>query len=699
MNGAADGYSNGYPDGDAAPSGGRYDGGANGGYASGGAYDSGYAGGGGAYDGAANGGYADGGGRYDGGPSGAWDARERPLDGGHVGPSSWGGTHRPAGEPGGYGPQANGVGDAAPDHNGRFGPGAPNGMPAPSGFPGGVPININPGPWTAEPESPGELTDGRAAYDPAGPRPGDSGRFRGQPAALRPEDSGRYVGQPAALRPEDSGPNVGQPAGLRPEDTGRYSGQPAGLRPEDGGRYAGRPVGLRPEDGRYPGRPGGPMPGQPVGLRSDDGGQFGTRLGGPRPEDSGRFPFPGQVAESPSGSQPQRRVRSDVPPPRRTGRPDNAPGGPQNPDAFSPDGRQAAFSEGAPTNVGAPTGAWNGVDQPTAVGRPPVDDAYDEDVPGFPGKHRRRAGESPDERPASSYREQAAAAGHKGRGGRRRRPAFWKELPILIVVALLLTFLIQTFVAKVYVIPSGSMETTLHGCTGCNNDRVLVDKVTYRFSDPQPGDVVVFRGPDGWTSEFTADQPANVVVRALQGLGSLIGLAPPDEKDFIKRVIAIGGQTVQCCDSRNRVLVDGKPLNEPYIYFLPDAGAARQDTFGPVTIPAGELWMMGDSRNNSADSRVPGHGPVPIANVIGRARLIVLPFARFGSIPSPNPQATVSALGVGAGDTGAPVGLGMVALLPLIVLRRRERDLGGFLPGSALNSAGRGVHDRSERGS
>jgi signal peptidase I len=331
----------------------------------------------------------------------------------------------------------------------------------------------------------------------------------------------------------------------------------------------------------------------------------------------------------------------------------------------------------------APAGGWNGavvpVDQPSsAQWEGPDDGEFDDGPLGIPGRHRRRAGESADERPASTYREQAAAAGHKGRGGRRRRSAFWKELPILIVVALLLTFLIQTFIAKVYVIPSGSMETTLHGCTGCNNDRVLVDKVSYRFADPEPGDVVVFRGPDGWTSEFTADQPANIVVRALQGLGSLIGLAPPDEKDFIKRVIAVGGQTVQCCDSRNRVLVDGKPLNEPYIYFLPDAGAARQDTFGPVTVPAGELWMMGDSRNNSADSRVPGHGPVPIANVIGRARLIVLPFSRFGSIPSPNPQtATAAAMG---GESGAPVALGMIGLLPLIVLRRRERELGEFLP-------------------
>jgi signal peptidase I len=178
-----------------------------------------------------------------------------------------------------------------------------------------------------------------------------------------------------------------------------------------------------------------------------------------------------------------------------------------------------------------------------------------------PGRHRRRAGASPDERPAAAYREQAESSGRKARPGRRRRPTFWKELPLLVIVALLLTFLIQTFLAKVYVIPSGSMETTLHGCTGCNNDRVLVDKITYRFTDPAPGDVVVFRGPDTWSSEVQVEEPSNALVRGLQQFGSLIGLAPPDEKDFVKRVIAVGGQTVACCDTRNRVMVDGQPLN------------------------------------------------------------------------------------------------------------------------------------------
>lgn len=301
-------------------------------------------------------------------------------------------------------------------------------------------------------------------------------------------------------------------------------------------------------------------------------------------------------------------------------------------------------------------------------------------APELPGRHRRRAGESPAGQPAAAYRAQAAADGRKQRTGRRRRSSFWKELPLLVLVALVLTFLIQTFVAKVYVIPSGSMETTLHGCAGCSNDRVLVDKITYRFSDPQPGDVVVFRGPDSWSSEIEVSPPANVFIAGLQQLGSLIGLAPPDEKDFVKRVIAVGGQTVQCCSTNGSVMVDGEPLVEPYLYYLPGAGPPRQEPFGPVTVPAGELWMMGDSRNNSADSRVPGHGPVPVENVIGKARLIVLPPSRFGWIASVNPQSVdpqAAIVGLGAADGGLPAGLALVAILPLARRRNRLDRLAG----------------------
>jgi signal peptidase I len=301
-------------------------------------------------------------------------------------------------------------------------------------------------------------------------------------------------------------------------------------------------------------------------------------------------------------------------------------------------------------SLGGPTPAD---DRPTEVLRPvrpaePAPSTADERVKG----HHRSAS------PASSHRATTSRTG--------RKPTFWRELPILVVVALVLTFLIQTFLAKVYVIPSGSMETTLHGCTGCTNDRVLVDKVTYRFGDPQPGDVVVFRGPDGWrNTEFTVEETANPLLRVLQGLGSLVGLAPPDEKDFVKRVIATGGQTVACCDPRNRVLVDGQPLDEPYVYYLPEAGPAQQAPFGPVTIPAGELWMMGDSRNNSADSRVPGHGAVPVGNVIGRARLIVMPFSRLGGIASVDPHP--NAVGMAAAGAAGPL-----VALPVALRRRRD---------------------------
>jgi signal peptidase I len=228
---------------------------------------------------------------------------------------------------------------------------------------------------------------------------------------------------------------------------------------------------------------------------------------------------------------------------------------------------------------------------------------------------------------------------HRHRLSKRKNTSFWRELPILVLTALVLTFLIQTFLARVYVIPSASMEPTLHGCPGCTNDRVLVDKLTYRFSDPRPGDVVVFRGTDSWGSEFASQRSGNLLIRGLQQGGSVIGLAPPDERDFVKRVIAVGGQTVQCCDQHNRVMVNGVPLNEPYVVF---AGQQPQEAFGPVTVPMGNLWMMGDNRNNSADSR--RHvadqrmGTVPVSNVIGKARLIVLPVGRWQGIADPDPQ-------------------------------------------------------------
>ncbi|MGQ0841685.1 signal peptidase I [Actinokineospora sp.] len=266
----------------------------------------------------------------------------------------------------------------------------------------------------------------------------------------------------------------------------------------------------------------------------------------------------------------------------------------------------------------------------------------------------------------------------RGRTPKKKRP-FWVELPILIGVALVLTFVIQTFLARVFVIPSESMEQTLHGCPGCTGDRVLVDKVVYVFGDPEPGEVVVFERPGTWNrSEFVSTRSDNAVLGWLQGVGALFGLAAPDEDDVVKRIVAVGGQTVECCDERNRVLVDGKPLDEPYIYWDP-AQERLQQEFGAIRVPDGKLFVMGDNRNNSGDSRTQGgggdNGFVPVDNVIGKVRVIVLPPSRWQGVGDHNPQA----LSAPAWQTGIPMGVGIAAAWPTLWLGRRVR---GILRGS-----------------
>ncbi|WP_018682035.1 signal peptidase I [Actinokineospora enzanensis] len=270
--------------------------------------------------------------------------------------------------------------------------------------------------------------------------------------------------------------------------------------------------------------------------------------------------------------------------------------------------------------------------------------------------------------------ERPEDADEVGRKPRKKLP-FWLELPLLVAVALVLTIVIQSFVARVFVIPSESMEATLHGCPGCYGDRVLVDKLVYDFTDPEPGEVVVFHRPDTWNrSEFHADRSDNGFVRWLQGIGAKFGLAAPDEDDVVKRIVAVGGQTVRCCDERNRVLVDDKPLDEPYIHF--EAEGDQQDAFQPVSVPPGMLFVMGDNRNNSGDSRIQGGGGaaglVPVDNVIGKARVIILPPSRWQGVGDHDPQ---SALSAPAWQAGIPAGLGVAAAWPTLWLGRRLRGL------------------------
>ena len=156
-----------------------------------------------------------------------------------------------------------------------------------------------------------------------------------------------------------------------------------------------------------------------------------------------------------------------------------------------------------------------------------------------------------------------------------------------------------------------------------------------------------FKGPESWNDEYKSIRSDNSIVRAFQGLGSIVGLVPPDENDLVKRVVAVGGQTVQCLSEEEGLRVNGKPLTEPYIdKRIPGNGTSCQGRyFGPVHgFPTGNLWVMGDNRAHSKDSRFhlddEHSGTVPIDNVIGKVQLIVLPFSRWGTVSSFDPQWT-----------------------------------------------------------
>jgi signal peptidase I len=135
------------------------------------------------------------------------------------------------------------------------------------------------------------------------------------------------------------------------------------------------------------------------------------------------------------------------------------------------------------------------------------------------------------------------------RGKEAKKGSLLRELPVLLLIAFVLALVVKTFFVQAFFIPSGSMEQTLHGCTGCTGDRVLVNKVPYWFGEPEPGEIVVFKGPDTWTPEVSVAEPSNWFAGALLWLGRTVGVAPPSEDDFVKRVIATEGQTVQCCDA------------------------------------------------------------------------------------------------------------------------------------------------------
>nr|WP_236630287.1 signal peptidase I [Corynebacterium atypicum] len=218
------------------------------------------------------------------------------------------------------------------------------------------------------------------------------------------------------------------------------------------------------------------------------------------------------------------------------------------------------------------------------------------------------------------------------------------EIPLVIVATFLVIFLVQTFIGRIYLIPSASMEPTLHGCEGCTGDRIFVEKVSYYGSDPQPGDVVVFAGTDSWNQTFITQRSENTLVRGAQNLAAMVGLVPPDENDLVKRIVAAGGQTVSCQEGDPAVMVDGKPTDQSFTLDPPQypvdprfgSQACGGEYFGPVLVPEGHFFMMGDNRTNSQDSRYhlgdEFQGTIPEENIRGKVVARIWPPSRIGGV-------------------------------------------------------------------
>lgn len=200
----------------------------------------------------------------------------------------------------------------------------------------------------------------------------------------------------------------------------------------------------------------------------------------------------------------------------------------------------------------------------------------------------------------------------------KRTNSFWRELPILLGVALLVAILVRTFVLQTFFIPSPSMEHTL-----AIDDRVLVNKLVYKFRSPERGEIVVFRAPAEWRTS-------------------------PSGEDFIKRVIGVGGDRIQCCDDQQRLLINGQPLDEPYIYSRDGVRDPAADQPFDVVVPPGRLWMMGDHRSASGDSLKHWQrtndihlATVPEEALVGRAFVVFWPFSRAKWLSVPDSYASV----------------------------------------------------------
>ncbi|MFC7218247.1 signal peptidase I [Streptomyces polyrhachis] len=249
---------------------------------------------------------------------------------------------------------------------------------------------------------------------------------------------------------------------------------------------------------------------------------------------------------------------------------------------------------------------------------------------------------------------------------RRRRRSAAGEVPVIIVVALLIALGVKTFALQAFVIPSGSMEQTIK-----IGDRVVVDKFSPWFgAEPHRGDVVVFKDPGNWLQSETGfeknDDPP-VVKQVKAGL-TWIGLLPSDrDQDLIKRVVGVGGDRVRCCDAQGRLTVNGAPIVEPYLY----PGDVPSLTKFDVKVPQGRIFVMGDHRSDSADSRAhlkgPYQGTVPEDLVVGKAMAIAWPVGHWRRLEDPDTYASVPEPHAGATRVSSGMMRGSYANGPQVV--------------------------------
>lgn len=255
--------------------------------------------------------------------------------------------------------------------------------------------------------------------------------------------------------------------------------------------------------------------------------------------------------------------------------------------------------------------------EPAAAAPAPAEPSQGATSPGGKAWHAEQ--ESPADAGSRSGQEEP------GTGTGSRAAHLLKEVAVVGVTALVISFLIKTFLVQAFWIPSGSMEDTL-----VYGDRVLVSKLQVGPTEIERGDIAVFHDPGGWLPP-AEDPDRGALVNGVVDLLEFVGLAPAGDGDhLIKRVIGIGGDRVVCCDDQGRVTVNDVPLEEPYLFPGDEPSTEQFD----VTVPRDHFWVMGDHRSNSRDSRANDDGTgtggsVPADNIVGQALVLVWPLDRF----------------------------------------------------------------------